>query len=436
MAKVCINCGKKISYGEKKFDLVNEGVCFCEKCSPEAKKLLLGIKTMVDDNKYEEVKAAFTEELESSGYGREVRGYIKREFDVIAMDAMDDGEASSVTRIVRAGFDKCCDEITRAAEEAFGFCSPPDVIVSGDTSVASFMTKCYNVWADNSLVVGSVILVNRKEISVIQIKTTSDIWGSPLSVFGKFWQTLSVNNPEWQFEEADGGTVTIELEEESDKAAEEAAAETAEEDKPVLNAGNRIGVLGGTFDPVHLGHMALAEAAIAEAGLEKLILMPARVQPFKMGNRVTEDFHRLAMVQRAFADNPKVEVSDYEIYYTYISYTYDTLVHLAKKYPDKELWFVMGTDSFMELESWYKGTDLLKGFSFIVSVRPGFREEELENTIKKYNMKYGAGVIKVHAEMPDISATDIREAHKAGRPISHLVPEAVERYIEENGLYE
>ena len=164
--------------------------------------------------------------------------------------------------------------------------------------------------------------------------------------------------------------------------------------------------------------------------------MPAYIQPFKQGKRVTDDEHRLAMANLAFKDIPKTEISTLEIDRMRISYTFDTMSELKKQYPGKELFFITGTDAFMQIDSWYKGVDLLENFSFIVSARPGYYEDELNETIKTYQRLYNTQVIKLVAKMPDISSTDIREAYRNGESISSLVPEAVERYIKDNGLYE
>ena len=197
----------------------------------------------------------------------------------------------------------------------------------------------------------------------------------------------------------------------------------------------RIGILGGTFDPVHNGHVALGKAAIRQGSLRKLIVMPAKVQPFKLGREITEDVHRLEMCRRAFAGDERMEVSDYEMIHTSISYTYDTLAYLKTIYPDDELFFIMGTDSFLELESWYKGVDLLENFSFMVSVRPGYREEDLQRKIQEYRQHYQADVIEITEEMPDISSTTIKARLSRDCSVRDMIPAAVERYIYEHKLY-
>lgn len=197
----------------------------------------------------------------------------------------------------------------------------------------------------------------------------------------------------------------------------------------------KIGVLGGSFDPVHLGHVTLGSAAITEGGLNKLIVMPAHVQPFKIGREKAEDEHRLEMCRLAFQNVDKAEVSDYEMVHTEISYTFDTLAHLKTIYPDSKLYFITGTDSFLEIEHWRKGKDLLQTYGFIVSVRPGYREKQLEERIRYYEAMYGTDVIRLHHEMPDVSSTKIKARRMEELPVSDLLPVSVERYINEHNLY-
>ena len=197
----------------------------------------------------------------------------------------------------------------------------------------------------------------------------------------------------------------------------------------------RIGVLGGTFDPVHNGHVTLGAAAVKEAGLDKLIIMPAHVQPFKIGREFADDHHRLEMCRMAFADVEKAEVSDYEMVHTDISYTFDTLAYLKKSIPGSKLYFITGTDSFLAIEYWRKGKDLLQTYGFIVSVRPGYKEKELDERIRYYEGVYGTEVIRLHHMMPDVSSTSIKARRDQGLSISDLLPESVERYINEHSLY-
>ena len=141
------------------------------------------------------------------------------------------------------------------------------------------------------------------------------------------------------------------------------------------------------------------------------------------------------MAELAFEGNEKIEVSDYELAQPGISYTINTLEHLKEIYPDNELFFICGTDSFLETEKWRMGEDILKDFSLAVSVRPGYRQEELCRKISEYERKYAAHIIRINAQMPPISSTAVRERLRQGKAIADLVPKEVERYIIENGLY-
>ena len=197
-----------------------------------------------------------------------------------------------------------------------------------------------------------------------------------------------------------------------------------------------IGVLGGSFDPIHLGHKALGMAAVEEVALDTLIVMPAHIQPFKQNKKVAQDEHRLNMAELAFKDCPQAIVSDYEIRKGDISYSYETMSHLRTEYPHDELFFIVGADSFINVDKWYKGEDLLTEFGFIVSSRPGYPEKELESKMNFYKMDYDTKIIRLLTKMPEISATEIRETAMAGESIRHLVPPLVEKYIQINGLYD
>lgn len=197
----------------------------------------------------------------------------------------------------------------------------------------------------------------------------------------------------------------------------------------------KIGVLGGTFDPIHLGHKKLAEAALKEAALDELIIMPNNIQPFKIGKDVSSDFHRLNMVKLTFKDNEKIRISSLEIDKDDISYTYDTLKILESNEKNAKFYFILGTDSFIKLDSWYKGIDLLKEFSFICGIREGYLEYTLNLKIQEYRDKYNTETIKLITKLPLISASEIRNRVNAEVSISHLVDKEVEKYIKENNLY-
>jgi nicotinate-nucleotide adenylyltransferase len=144
---------------------------------------------------------------------------------------------------------------------------------------------------------------------------------------------------------------------------------------------------------------------------------------------------RVAMTRLAAQEDEKFEVSTIETDRSSVSYTYKTLELLKKSMEDTKIWFMMGTDSFVSLESWYKGQELLEEYSFAVAARPGFDVSVVEYKAEKYRVKYGAEVRILHNRMLDISSTEIKEAIKEGRSIEGYVPQRIERYIDEHGLY-
>ena len=198
---------------------------------------------------------------------------------------------------------------------------------------------------------------------------------------------------------------------------------------------NRIGVFGGTFDPLHNGHIAVAEAAAADLSLDYVYLMPNNIQPFKQDREITANAHRLNMLRLAAAEIPAIRISTIELDREKVSYTYDSVQYLKKVHPDSELVFIMGADSLMSIERWYRGQDLLKSCSFAAGFRPGCDSSRFSEKMKQLKDRYGATIYRLdNMEIP-ISSTEIKEKLRSGCSIRGLVPDAVERYIDEHGLY-
>ena len=199
----------------------------------------------------------------------------------------------------------------------------------------------------------------------------------------------------------------------------------------------KVGIMGGTFDPIHIGHLILGESAWEQFALEKVLFMPSGNPPHKRdrsGGAANEQ--RVEMVRLAVVDNPHFSLSLEEMHEMGYIYTSKTLQRLTEKNPDTDYYFIMGADSFINVEKWYKGEELLEEFGFIVSSRPGYPEKELESKMKFYKMDYDTKIIRLMTKMPDISSTEIRETALAGESIRHLVPAVVEKYIQINGLYD
>ena len=198
----------------------------------------------------------------------------------------------------------------------------------------------------------------------------------------------------------------------------------------------KIGILGGTFDPCHKGHVNLAKDAFEQAELDEVILMPAKIQPFKQHKKVTDSKHRVNMLNLAIEGIEGLRVSSWELEQDHISYTYRTLEEVKKlKGENTKVYFITGTDAFIAMENWANSESLLTKNNFIVGVRPGYRLEELEAAINKVRNVYHSEVIKINNKKFHISSTEIRERILNNERGIELIDEKVERYIVDNELY-
>lgn len=198
----------------------------------------------------------------------------------------------------------------------------------------------------------------------------------------------------------------------------------------------KIGILGGSFDPVHNGHIGLAEDAKNQMELDEVLLIPAKLQPFKLDKNMVSGEQRLEMIKLAVAGKPGLTPCDYELQQEQISYTYKTLKAITEmEGPDTEVYFLTGTDSLLQIHRWKNAEEMLRNYSFIVGSRPGYKDDELRECIDFLKKEYNTNVIKVDNNQLNISSTEIRQRLESGQGLEGLVPEAVERYIIEHGLY-
>ena len=197
----------------------------------------------------------------------------------------------------------------------------------------------------------------------------------------------------------------------------------------------RVGIFGGTFAPVHNGHVIAAKAFMEQMKLDYLYIIPACLPPHKQISPSDDPKHRLRMCELAFADIDGVVVSDLEIVRGGKSYTYDTLKELSR--PDTRLFFMCGTDMVLSFDTWYRFEDIFK-LCYLVYVR---RENDpiitnrIVSKITEYYQKYGVMFRKILTEPIEISSTAVRKAVFEGRDISSFVPPLVESYIKTHGLY-
>jgi nicotinate-nucleotide adenylyltransferase len=197
----------------------------------------------------------------------------------------------------------------------------------------------------------------------------------------------------------------------------------------------KIGVLGGTFDPVHTGHIELAEAVIYQLGLAYVLFVPAGNPYFKTERNISPAAERLDMVCLAIKDSPNLKVTTMEIERPGPSYTVDTIAELkATLAPDDEIYFLLGWDILPELPKWREPARLIKLCRIIAIPRIGYRVPDLA-PLEKEIPGITERTIVLGEPIINISATIIRERVAGGQSIRHMVPAAVERYIKEKGLY-
>jgi nicotinate-nucleotide adenylyltransferase len=195
----------------------------------------------------------------------------------------------------------------------------------------------------------------------------------------------------------------------------------------------RIGVLGGTFDPVHNGHLHIANALRAALDLERVIWVPAGRPPHKTGQIVSKDRDRLAMLELAIAGSANDEISTIEVDRSGPSYTADTLEILAERFSPARLFFLMGEDSLRDLPTWHDPERLLRVAELAVAARPGV-EADLES-VARHVPAVQRRVHLVPTKEIELSSSEIRRRVRENEPIHGLVPWPVERYIREHGLY-
>lgn len=212
----------------------------------------------------------------------------------------------------------------------------------------------------------------------------------------------------------------------------------------------KIGLFGGTFDPIHWGHLRSAEEVAETYQLDRVYFIPASIPPFKRAQTSTPPADRLQMVRLAVARNPRFRASTVEISRPGVSYSIDTVRYFAaRKRPEDELYFIIGLDAFREIAKWKDFTEIFLLCNFIVTSRPGSKESDpLKGTgvaVKKLfcydfrgrNYRHRSGTRIFFIELTDIaiSASEIRALVRRGKSIRYLVPSVVEKYIKQRHLY-
>lgn len=198
----------------------------------------------------------------------------------------------------------------------------------------------------------------------------------------------------------------------------------------------KIGIMGGTFDPIHKGHIMLGEYAKKLYQLDKIWFMPNGNPPHKLNSKIeSQTNHRVKMVELAIQDKEDFEIQLYEVKRTEVNYSYLTMEHFNEIYPNDKFYFIIGADSLFAFETWKNPDRLVKTCTILAAYRDGKNTTEMKEQIMYLNDKYGADIVLLNTPDVDISSSDIRRMIKNHEDISELVPESVFSYIQSNNLF-
>lgn len=201
-----------------------------------------------------------------------------------------------------------------------------------------------------------------------------------------------------------------------------------------INIKDRIGIMGGTFDPIHYGHLAVAEEARIKYKLSKIIFIPSGLPPHK-DRKVSDSFHRWNMALIATLDNEDFGVSTMEVERKGPSYTIDTLKEIKNSHPNSQLYFILGADAFYDIETWSRVDEVFKMAIFVGATRPGSTSKKLKDHVEYISKKYNGTINMINVPSLEISSTDIRRRVREGLSIKYLVPWGVCSYIKKYNLY-
>lgn len=196
----------------------------------------------------------------------------------------------------------------------------------------------------------------------------------------------------------------------------------------------KIGIFGGTFNPIHNGHLHLIRACCTAFSFDRVLLIPAGIPPHKAAEDLAGDEHRLAMCRLAVADDPLISVSDIELHRQGKSYTFDTLTQLKREYPQAEFYLIMGSDMFLTFRSWFRGKEMLQMVTLVTAAREKGQLKKL-TAEKKRMEQLGARAFVLDIPVLALSSTTVRERLKKGLDVGDVLDKRVLGYIREHDLY-
>ncbi|MEG6520744.1 nicotinate-nucleotide adenylyltransferase [Desulfotomaculum sp. 1211_IL3151] len=194
-------------------------------------------------------------------------------------------------------------------------------------------------------------------------------------------------------------------------------------------------LMGGTFDPVHFGHLVVAEEVRQRFHLDKVVFIPAGKPPHKTDKVILDAQHRVNMIRLAIASNPYFEISTIEVERRGLSYTVDTIEQLRRSFQVESIYFITGADAILEILTWKDVERLLSMAYLIAATRPGYDLNNLEETLKSLPTPFMKRILPLEVPALAISSSDIRKRVREGKSIKYLLPESVEGYIYHNNIY-
>lgn len=197
----------------------------------------------------------------------------------------------------------------------------------------------------------------------------------------------------------------------------------------------KVGIMGGTFDPIHYGHLILAQNALETYDLDEIMFVPSGTPWLKDSTKVLSRNKRVSMTGIAIEDNPKFALSTIEIDREGNSYSYETVEELKKEQPETDFYFILGADSLLEIEKWKHPDRLMAECTLLAAVRDNCDEDGLKKQIGYLEEKYNAVIRILPARRIDISSSDIRNLISEGKSVRYMLPNQVIKFIEKNHLY-
>lgn len=199
----------------------------------------------------------------------------------------------------------------------------------------------------------------------------------------------------------------------------------------------RVGIMGGTFDPIHIAHLILGECAYEQFKLDTVLFMPSGNPPHKTERRDgASDKERLEMTALAVKDNPHFEVDSEEMLRLGLTYTNDTILNLKRQHPDTDYYFIIGGDSLMAFDTWKNPEIICQNCTLLAAVRDDLERSVMEEKIASLKKAYGARIYLLYSPNIDISSSQLREWYREKRSLRYYIPDSVLEYMEQHHVYD